>query len=194
MRLFIALELESEVRDRLRLTQDELRRGVDSRWVRWVRPEGIHLTLKFLGEVEAAKVVGISSALEAQAVRHGPCRFRLTGVGAFPNSERARVLWVGLEDAAGCLAALHKGVEEALAGEGFEREGRAFTPHLTLGRVRDGVGGEALARLAHAIRTFPALEPMDASSSSVLLVRSELRPEGALYTSLSNHTLRGDSE
>jgi RNA 2',3'-cyclic 3'-phosphodiesterase len=192
MRLFIALELEPAVRERLSLTQVELRRSLDARWVRWVQPQSIHLTIKFLGEVEAAQVREISSAIEAEAVCHGPSRFTVAGVGAFPNPERARVLWVGLQDPAGSLAGLHTGMEAALGGVGFGREGRAYTPHLTLGRVRDGIGREALAQLAQALSAFPGFEPMVSSSDQVILVRSELRPDGAAYTILSGHTLQGD--
>ena len=193
MRLFIALELEPVVRERLRQTQDGLRRSVDAHWVRWVQPQNIHLTLKFLGEVEAPKVKQISPAIEAEAARHGPSRFIVAGVGAFPNPERARVLWVGLQDPAGCLAGLHMGMEAALDGAGFAREGRAYTPHLTLGRVRDGTGREALARLAQALTSTPGFEPVASSSGQVILVRSDLRPDGAAYTILSRHILRGDS-
>jgi 2'-5' RNA ligase len=192
MRLFIALELEPAVREWLRLIQEQLRRDLEARWIRWVQPDNIHLTLKFLGEVEGGKVKGIAEALEAEASRHGPCAFSVAGVGAFPNPERARVVWVGMRDSAGSLAALHKGIESALDGMGFEREGRRFTPHLTLGRVRDGLGREALARLTETLKTPPGSEPLASSSGQVILVQSELRPEGAVYATLSCHRLRGN--
>lgn len=192
MRVFIALELEPAVRELLGQTQDRLRRSLDERWVRWVQPHNIHLTLKFLGEVEAAQVKGISSAIEAAAARHGPCKFTVAGVGTFPNPERARVLWVGLQDLAGDLAGLHEGMEAALERAGFEREGRAYTPHLTLGRVRDGIGRQALLRLAQALTSFPAFTPVASSSGQVILVRSDLRPDGAVYHLVSRHTLQGE--
>jgi 2'-5' RNA ligase len=190
MRLFIALELEPSVRKRLRETQESLRRNMDGGWVRWVQPDGIHLTLKFLGEVEASRVEGVNSAVEAQASRQPSCRFTVGGVGAFPNPERARVLWVGIRDAEDGVRGLQAGLEGALSQLGFEREGRRYTPHLTLGRVRDGTGRDSLARLAEALAAYTPPEPMQTSSETVMLVSSELRPGGPIHTILSRHRLQ----
>jgi len=193
MRLFIALELEPAVLERLREAQAALRLSLDGRWIRWVQPDGIHLTLRFLGEVEDTKVDGLKSAIAAQAAQRAICRFTVGGVGAFPNPERARVLWVGVNDAAGGLKVLQAGLEDALGQVGFERENRRYTAHLTLGRVRDGIGRESLAQLAQALAASTPLEPMETSSGTVILVRSELRPGGAVYTILSRHSLQGNA-
>jgi 2'-5' RNA ligase len=184
MRLFIALELESSVRERLKAIQASLRREVDPRWVRWVQPDGIHLTLKFLGEVDAARVADLEAALARQVAHHAPCRFQVAEVGAFPNPDRARVLWVGLREGGRSLATLQEGIEEALEGVGFPRERRPFAAHLTIGRVRDGIGAQAQAGLARVLRAFPGFEPVDTDADEVRLIRSELRPEGAVHTVL----------
>jgi 2'-5' RNA ligase len=189
MRLFIALELESNVRERLKEIQAALRREVDPRWVRWVQPDGIHLTLKFLGEVDAGKAADLELALARQVPHHVPCRFQVAEVGAFPNPDRARVLWIGLRDEGRSIAALQAGIEDALEDVGFPRERRPFAPHLTLGRVREGIGGEAQANLGRVLRAFPGLEPVDTGADQVRLVRSELRPEGAVHTVLGVFSL-----
>ena len=193
MRLFIALELEPSVREKLRQTLAALRLSLDARWIRWVQPDGIHLTLKFLGEVENTRVEALKSAIEAQASQRGVCHFTVGGVGAFPNPARARVLWVGVKDAADGLKGLQAGLEDALGQVGFERENRRYTPHLTLGRVRDGIGRESLAQLAQALTESAPLEPMETSSGTVILVRSELRPGGAVYTIMSRQGLQGSA-
>ncbi|MCJ7511948.1 MAG: RNA 2',3'-cyclic phosphodiesterase [Anaerolineales bacterium] len=194
MRLFVALELEPPVRQRLWRTQADLQHGTEPEWVRWVQPDGIHLTLKFLGDVEAVKAEAISTALNEATARHPRCAFTVSGLGAFPNPDRARVIWVGLEDPDGTVAALQAGVESALGKLGFEPETKPFRPHLTLGRVRDGIGREPAATLAHLLKTAPALDPLPTTSDKVALIQSQLRPTGAVYRVVSRHVLGGPAE
>jgi RNA 2',3'-cyclic 3'-phosphodiesterase len=135
MRLFVAIPVEGEVA--------EVLGGLLERWqpigwpVKWARPEGLHLTLKFLGSVESGRYPGLLEAV-ADAVRGTPAlSFALSELGAFPELVRARVLWAGLESEAALELLVHR-VERACAGLGFPLEGRPFRPHVTLGRVREG--------------------------------------------------------
>lgn len=179
MRTFIALELSREIRDNL----DGLIRTLSrlTREVRWVRPEGIHLTLKFLGEVSADGAARAAHALRRVASGHAPLSFSVEGTGWFPeNSRRPRVIWVGVK-AGPELGSLQSDVDRELGREGFPEESRPFKPHLTLGRVNNPSGTAAL------------LEEMEKSPPSVLgrvraeevvLFESVLRRGGAVYTAL----------
>ena len=134
MRTFIAIEIPEVIKVGLARAQDRLKgAGVDAGWP---RPEGIHLTLKFLGETSEQRVPLIVQALALEL--GGTERFRLSpeGVGTFPNPASARVVWVGITGDVGRLVALQAAVEKAMAGMGMERDDRPYTPHLTLGRIR----------------------------------------------------------
>jgi 2'-5' RNA ligase len=184
MRLFVACELPSATRAALAEVQSQLRaRGAAE--VRWVHPEGMHLTLKFLGEVPAAKVGAIEEAL-AGAVE-GPLEMRLTfpTLGAFGGPTRLRVLWVGVEGDAPRLVELARGVEKALAPLGFPPERRPYSPHLTLARVSDRASPEQRQRLAELVAAFPMPPVPDALVREVSLMRSFLEPGGARYRRLA---------
>lgn len=159
--------------------------------LRWIPESQLHFTLKFLGEiaddrVEAAKAAtslaaGASRAVARGARPAGPFRLALEGLGAFPPQGPARVLWAGCGEGAEALAALGAAIEEAFVADGFPREERSFSPHLTLARVRDPDAGR---RLSRALASLPA-EPFGAVSVSCLvLFRSELTPRGAEHTEL----------
>ena len=138
IRAFIAVELPPAVREAVEGVVRELRSGIGD-GVRWVRPEGVHLTLKFLGDIDADSVPAISDGLDRCAASAAPFDLFLEGVGVFPNARRPRVVWIGLGGALEPLLALQHSIDRELEGLGFARERRPFTPHLTLGRVRDGV-------------------------------------------------------
>lgn len=139
IRLFVAVELTAEVRAALAGVQDAVQRQLPPRAVRWTNPGGIHLTLKFLGDTPAGKVEAIAQALGAAAGGFEPFDFTVAGFGCFPNARRANVLWVGVPDAPRALAGLQRAADLQLTRLGFEREPRAFAPHLTLGRVNKNV-------------------------------------------------------
>ena len=153
--------------------------------IRWI-PEGqLHFTLKFLGEIGEERVAAARDAT-ARAAAHAPFRLALEGLGAFPPRGPARILWAGCGDGAEALSGLALGVEEAFAASGFPRDERAFSPHLTLARVKDPDAGR---RLARALDSIPP-EPFGAVSvSSLVLFRSELTPRGAEYEELSRVAL-----
>ncbi len=190
-RTFVALPLSDEVHAALGRLQRRLRRRLPD-GVRWVRPEGIHLTLFFLGEIPPVQIEPISAALTAVARHVPPFTLRVGGLGTFPSPHRPRVLWIGV-DGGETLPLLHRAVNEALASLGHPPETRPFHPHLTLGRVRRGLRRDELAVLGEAFRV-EMVHPPDLGSTpaeAVILFRSFLKPGGAEYRPLRRFPLRG---
>ncbi|MBI4772334.1 MAG: RNA 2',3'-cyclic phosphodiesterase [Chloroflexi bacterium] len=183
LRLFIAIDLTPAVRDGLRREIDRLARLAPPRALRWTRPEGIHLTLKFLGDTPAGRVDEIAAVL-AGAADQGPFTFSVGGLGYFPDARQPRVLWVGLSEPTGALAALQRRVEQGAARLGYPAEGRAFNPHLTVARVARQASPEEKRRLVEALagQSVPALGEVHAGEMA--LFRSQLLPGGAVYTRL----------
>jgi len=184
LRLFVACELPPAVRDALGHVQEELRARGAGR-LRWVRPEGIHLTLKFLGEVPAAKREAVENALAAAVVAPFALDVRLGSLGGFGGRQRLRVIWVGLEGDVEGLAELAALIEEALGPLGFPREGRPFAPHLTLARVPDDAGVQERSRLADLLEAFPSPSLPSMTLTAVNLMQSFLQPTGARYQCLA---------
>ena len=133
MRTFVAVFPPPEVREGLIRAARNLRVEGD---VRWTKPENVHLTIKFLGEVPEASLEDIGDAIREVAGRHGSFEMETEGFGAFPSVAKARVLWAGIGEGAAALRALAVDVENTLETLGFEKEGRGYTPHFTLGRAR----------------------------------------------------------
>ena len=152
MRLFVAIQLSDEVRSALMAMQHTLRRRCDG--VRWTRPEQLHLTLKFLGEVLDAEVSGVAEAVERAAGRAKRFEISLNGSGCFPPQGPVRIVWVGVEEDSGELARCAQAMETELERIGFARERRPFSPHITIGRVREArsKGRTRSATEAHALR------------------------------------------
>jgi 2'-5' RNA ligase len=184
-RLFIAIDLGLAAREALRAAQDECRR-LDLP-VRWVEPAGAHLTLKFLGDTDRALVAPLGEALRAVAADHRPFALRTAAPGVFPTLRRPRVLWLGLDGDRDRLDRLHRALDAALVPLGFAPETRPFSPHLTLGRVRDDRAREMAAaapRLDAAFARLAARPGAPLPVEAIHLIRSELRPGGARYTTL----------
>jgi 2'-5' RNA ligase len=159
--------------------------------VRWVRSEGVHLTLKFLGDTSTDKLPEIERALATVARNAPACTFAVEGLGCFPRLSRPRVLWVGVQEPTGRLAALQEAIEEAMAHLGFEPERRKFHAHLTLGRVRRRTPRKAVREIGQIV-TDAAVESLaEVSAESFALIRSVLKPTGAEYTTLEEFPLRG---
>jgi 2'-5' RNA ligase len=194
IRSFVAIELPDPAQDALRGVSERLRGKVPRDSVRWSRVSGIHLTIKFLGDVSEADLPKIKTALAQVGQRHGPFRFTIGGVGCFPNVKRPRVVWVGIEEETGSLGALQRDVEKSLAPLGFEPEKRAFHPHLTLGRTQRNVGSRDQGRLGEVIATAGVGELGQVQVKSFVLMRSDLRPDGAVYTPLALFDLSLDQE
>ncbi|HXE74096.1 MAG TPA: RNA 2',3'-cyclic phosphodiesterase [Candidatus Xenobia bacterium] len=177
MRLFVALELSDAVRAAVREAIGRLQRARAD--VRWARAEGMHLTLKFIGEVSEGKLAAIRQALAAVRSPQ-PVEMNFRGLGYFPNQRRPRVLWVGI-DASANLTELVAQMETALEPLGIERENRAFVPHLTLGRFKSD---RRLARLQEEIAALPTSEFGHVETGEFFLFQSKLSPKGAEYTKL----------
>ena len=185
LRAFIAIHLSQEARlqlsDTIRSLESEIPGGV-----RWVDPEGIHLTLKFLGDLDPALVQDVLLAMEQAASGSSPFHLHLNGLGVFPNQRRPRILWAGLGGDLDALGALQEKLESAMSDLDFPRERRTFNPHLTLGRVRDGVSAVARQRVG-AVVSSGSLDGADSWPVNVVhLMRSNLTPDGAVYSSLGS--------
>ena len=184
LRLFVACELPSEMKAALTALQNSLRReGAPP--VRWVRPEGIHLTLKFLGAVPAGRVADIRAALAPIVEGVRPLGLSLGSLGAFGGRRGARVVWVGVEGDVERVSELQRRVEAALARLGFPPEGRAFSPHLTLARVPDHVGSADRERLWDMTKALATPEAAPVIVRELSLMRSILGPGGAVYERLA---------
>lgn len=191
LRVFAALELPEALLRRLAAALEALRAGAPAGGVRWVRPEGIHLTLQFYGDIDRARVPALQTALAEAAAQAGPLTLNLAGLGAFPNPARARVVWVGVQGDLEALRGLQAAVEAGGRPLGFVPEARGFDPHLTLGRVNGPLRPDDQQRLTLALtRTAPpAGAPVTLSELS--LMRSELRPGGSVYRRLFAAPLGG---
>ena len=185
VRVFCAVELPSEVRQRAAEHAARLRERFREARASWPRAENLHLTLKFLGEIDEGRVALLSSAAARAAEQSQPFELIIEGAGAFPPRGAPRVLWLGVEDESGGLARLQSRLEDECAAAGFPREERPFHPHLTLARVRAPQGARALAQF-HQEAGFAAAAFRVAELAVML---SELGPGGSRYTALSRHAL-----
>jgi RNA 2',3'-cyclic 3'-phosphodiesterase len=185
LRIFCAVELPEEVHAAAATHAARLRRDFPEARASWPRPESLHVTLKFVGEVEAARVETLSRAAGAAVEGFAPFELSIEATGTFPPRGAARVLWLGVKDASGGLARLQRRLEDECAAEGFPREPKQFKPHLTLARLRAPKDAQALAE-AHRLLPFA---PQHFAVSELIVMRSELGPGGSRYTPLSRHSL-----
>ena len=184
VRLFIAAELPSAFREDIaRIGAAALALGLGG--VRPVRAENAHLTLKFLGEVGADRVEDVLASMRLAAARSAPFRLRTGNLGAFPNADAPRVLWLGVDGDLTALRRLRDGLEDALAAAGFQRDRRAFAPHVTAARVSPA----AAKRLMNAAAATVRPTPVEFAVKRLSLMRSDTRPAGAVYTRLGEAEL-----
>lgn len=185
VRTFIAIEIPPVAQTILSAAQEALRtvRGArDS--VKWVRPEIIHVTLKFLGNVPVSRIEAVGDAVARACAGMPAFTLYLSGVGAYPNTRRPRVVWVGLKGKLDMLAHLQHMVERELADVGFPPEERKFSAHLTLGRVRRNADREAVRALGEAVAGLRIEGSEPFLVEAVQVMRSDLRPSGPIYTLL----------
>jgi RNA 2',3'-cyclic 3'-phosphodiesterase len=178
MRTFVAIELPENIRAELARQQQAFR--ASCRDARWTRPEGIHLTLKFLGEISAPQLAQVSEAL-AGIEPFAPFDVEIAGFGSFPDARRPRVFWAGVERGA-AVAELAEHVEAALEKLGFEREHRTFSPHLTLARFKTPRPQPALVEAVESLKDFSFGR---FQASEFFLFESQLAPQGASYRKLA---------
>lgn len=179
IRTFVACELPREIRSAIGQIQENLKRY--RLRLKWVRPENLHLTLKFLGDVSVERIEAIADAIEDAARGMASLSLSAKGVGVFPGIRRARVIWVGIGGQPLQLGQLQAAVADALDEVGFPKEKRPYKGHLTIGRIKAAIDSRQLAEALTATCDF---ESDSFSVDEVVLFRSQLRPEGPTYTRL----------
>ena len=183
IRTFIALPSSAAVQQQMVIIQSKLK--VTQADVKWDSSDKFHITLKFLGGIELSSIESLSSALTEMMKKFPAFEITYNSLGAFPNLHNPRVIWIGTESNQ-IMLDLQSGVERVCSDFGFQKEERAFHPHITIGRVK---GTHNLARLTEAIKTI-TFEPMQSRCSELLLMKSDLRPSGSIYTILKSFPLQ----
>ncbi len=150
--------------------------------IRWVRPDTIHLTLRFLGETTMARLDSIRQEAEASARSWAPFDLHLAGLGCFPDLRRPRIVWVAAGDESGSLQAIVRDLEQLARRAGFPPEERAFSAHLTIGRVKDRLSPDGSRRFASYLEDSSGMEFGSVRVEAVDLMRSELKPTGPVYS------------
>lgn len=187
IRVFVAIELSREAREELSMLQSSLKKTDAD--VKWVDPANIHLTLRFLGDTDAGIIPSVKAALADAASGSKPFVIRLEGVGAFPCLSSPRVVWAGLSDGVRESTALYASISSQLAQLGIPREERKFSPHITIGRVRNS-SGRNIDVLKKALETSTFSASSKTSADRVILFGSKLSAGGPIYTPLSEAVLR----
>ncbi len=180
IRAFIAISVPEPVLQAIVKAQEGFQGSGLS--IRWVRKEGIHLTLKFLGDIDRDDIEKIRAAMERVAEAFSPFTLRGEGVGVFPNLKRPRVVWVGVSGDVEPLRGLQRDLESQLDSLGFPKEKRSFSGHLTMGRVKGRLDRTKLSRVLEGLGDF---RTESFTAQSVVLFQSDLRPEGAVYSRLA---------
>lgn len=183
LRCFLAIELSAALQGAIRKSTSEARRMLGAEIIRWVPEASVHLTLKFLGDTAPTSVEQIGAVLQSRVPRYKPFSVELRGMGAFPHIKRARVLWIGLE-APPSLAALQRDLDAATSRLGYISDDRRFSPHLTIGRVRQHVSSADLQRIRQALEENPIGHVGTLEVDAVHLFESELHPTGSVYGKL----------
>ena len=188
IRSFIAIELPDELKRRLGQLESRLKSGKQS-WVKWVDPDNIHLTLKFLGNIAVDRTGEITGAIEEAAQGISPFHLEVKDLGVFPNFKRVQVAWVGISGDIDELSQLQQNIESSLARLGFASESRSLMPHLTLARLRDRAFldeqqkfGQLIAETRFEAGTFRV--------DAISLMRSQLTRKGAIYSRISSVQLK----
>jgi len=189
IRSFIAIELPDELKLELARLEAQLKSDRQP-WVKWVSPEGIHITLKFLGDIAAETTGEITKAIEEAAQGISPFHLEVKGLGVFPNLRRVQVAWVGIIGEVDKLSQLQKRIETNLIPLGFAPESRAFTPHLTLARLRDQASLDERQRFGQLIASTKFETTSAIEVDAVNLMRSQLTREGAIYSQISSVKLK----
>ena len=183
LRAFIAIELPKNTLDAIEKQTARLREILGNDIIRWVPAQNMHLTLKFLGDIATSHVDFLKQLITREANSHPQFNLQLGGLGAFPNSKRPRLLWIGI-NAPADLVSLQKSIESGTSRLGYEQEERAFSPHLSIGRVRQNIGPPEQQKIRTALDTIQLGNIGTARVDSVHLYRSDLQPSGSIYTKL----------
>jgi len=187
IRAFLALDPPPEVLRKVADIQTAIRKNIQGA-LSWVRPEGIHLTLKFFGNIAAKDVRAVSEVVAGQAAGVRPLNLEAKGLGMFPETRRPRVLWLGIGGEVERLIVLQQAIDQGLEASGFSREERPFRAHLTLARIKTprGLGG-----LESVLAAKGAESAGKFTATGLTLFKSELTPKGAIYTTLGHFPFQG---
>ena len=189
LRAFIAVEIPHEIHQAIQKETAPIRAALNASFVRWVPPSNIHLTLKFLGDVSPTNVELLAQMLSVEISQHQSFEMEFKGMGAFPNPKQARVIWIGIQAPAG-LEALQHGIEAATATLGYPTETRSFSPHLTIGRVKQNIGSAGLQKIRTVLEETRVGTLGTTCVTAVHLFKSDLKPSGAVYTRLFSAPLK----
>jgi len=192
LRVFIAVEIPLDTR-KVILEETRLLRSAVGSLIRWVPLENMHLTLKFIGEVSPTSVDLLTQMLTAEVKGCPAFQAQVGSLGAFPSARRARVIWVGIQ-APPRLASLQHGIEGAAARLGFEAETRPFSPHLTIGRVRQQASSGELGQIRTALEATRVGDLGTVNVDAIHLFKSDLQPGGAVYTRLLSAALENETD
>ncbi|AQU03656.1 MAG: 2'-5' RNA ligase family protein [Dehalococcoides mccartyi] len=187
IRTFIAIELPPELKTRLASLRDAL--PIPSQAVKWVNPESMHLTIKFLGDTPLSQIPNIIKGLEKAAQVCYAFTLSTTRIGAFPSLSSPKVIWLGLDGEIEKLNTLFAEVEKNISGLGFPAEKRDFAPHLTLGRLKEGAAKSDLQTAAETLKTAPPVPKTSFRALNICLFKSQLLPAGPVYTRLAQISL-----
>jgi 2'-5' RNA ligase len=183
LRAFIAVEIPSSLQKKIQESTAGLRKTLGNELIRWVPPQNVHLTLKFLGDVSSFSLELIKQMLTAEAAQYPCFEMQVEGIGSFPNPRRPRVIWVGLR-APAALESLQRGIESASARLGYAADEKSFSPHLTIGRVKQNLSALEIQRIRAALEETKigllGVVHVDAAH----LFKSDLQPSGSVYTRL----------
>lgn len=186
VRTFIAIKLSPEIISKISGVQEELKR-TDAK-VKWVKPKNIHLTLKFLGHITSEELEKVKIAIRETLKPFRSFGISISGLGAFPKIEYPRIIWLGVDEGKEELKRMASNLEERLAEIGFAKEKRPFSPHLTLGRVKSQ---KEKGGLTEALTSTEASHSGNMRVDKIAIIKSELKPQGSIYTSLEEISLKG---
>lgn len=189
VRVFIAIEIPPEIRQAIEKNTAHLRSALDANLVRWTPTNNIHLTLKFLGDVSPPTIDMLTQMLALEASQHTSFTMQFGGLGTFPTPRQPRVIWIGIQ-APSALEALRRGIEAATARMGYPAENRLFSPHLTIGRVKQTTGPADAQKIRAALEETKIGALGSSKVEAVHLFKSDLKPSGSVYTRLFSAPLK----
>ncbi|RKU05732.1 RNA 2',3'-cyclic phosphodiesterase [Candidatus Poribacteria bacterium] len=184
IRCFVAIEIPETIQNKLARIQGTLRKQIQK--ASWVKPNNIHLTLKFLGDVDPDDIQTIGETIEGVAIRHRSFSLRVGGLGAFPNFARPRVLWAGVKVGSERVSDLAQDINVALTDCGFSIDTKKFNSHLTIARVKERID---LRPYANQYRQYDRIDGAEMSVRTISLIQSQLHPTGAIYSTLQSYSL-----
>ena len=189
IRVFVAVGISGEAQEQLIGAVERIRQDIPQ-GIQWANPDGMHLTLKFLGNIPSSGVGPLLDCLGPVAAGHSHFPLHLAGLGMFPNRRKPRVLWAGVGGDLDALSSLQQGAEDAINALGYPPEQRPFRPHITLGRPRRSVSDAQLSRIGAAVSALTPPSPVGWLVESADVMQSELHPTGARYTVLGSAPLK----